>query len=241
MLYWPKPKAAISASDPPLHSQRLPPGPRSRSTNRRIATPPAAISSSSSKGTGTGTSIKIDTGSGAAPQEPVRRPHAPLAAPASPGVLRTSAPRTSQQPPAKDLGATAHPSKQAARSGKDSKDESNAAAEQQHRAFMDLLSAGFGCEAREEWRGVWLQVTEGALPPELVGSFFRNGPACFPTPQPDSSGRGGNPREGSSSAAAPGASCHPLDCGGLVAVVHLRGDGSALYRAARVRTCEQDA
>lgn len=61
------------------------------------------------------------------------------------------------------------------------------------------------------------QVTEGALPKQLHGTFFRNGPGRF-----------------SAGAEQYG---HPYDGDGLVASVAIR-DGRAFFRSAFIRTKE---
>ncbi|GIL62273.1 hypothetical protein Vafri_16563 [Volvox africanus] len=90
-----------------------------------------------------------------------------------------------------------------------------------YRPFLDAWDKGFGFNAREEPFGVWLQVTEGKLPPELRGTFFRNGPGRF-SRGPDVHG-------------------HPYDGDGLVASVAFPGDGRAFFRSAFVRTLEHNA
>ncbi|PNH06295.1 Apocarotenoid-15,15'-oxygenase [Tetrabaena socialis] len=88
-----------------------------------------------------------------------------------------------------------------------------------YRPFMDAWDKGFAFNAREERAGVWLQqVTEGAVPPELVGTYFRNGPGRF--------------RRG------PDTVRHPYDGDGLVAAVSFPGDGRAWLRSAFVKTLE---
>ncbi|GIM09572.1 hypothetical protein Vretimale_13395 [Volvox reticuliferus] len=90
-----------------------------------------------------------------------------------------------------------------------------------YRPFLDAWDKGFGFNSREEPCGVWLQVTEGKLPPELRGTFFRNGPGRF-SRGPDVHG-------------------HPYDGDGLVASVAFPGDGRAFFRSAAVRTLEHEA
>ncbi|KXZ45869.1 hypothetical protein GPECTOR_50g663 [Gonium pectorale] len=105
-----------------------------------------------------------------------------------------------------------------------------------YQAFQEAWDAGVELEAAELPEGAWLQVTEGVLPPELTGTYFRNGPA-----RPDRATAEGLAQGASSSASAPPRRPHPLDGDGLVAAVCFRGDGRAAFRSAFVRTAELEA
>jgi len=87
---------------------------------------------------------------------------------------------------------------------------------ERYRLFLDEWDKGF-MEAQEDPEGYYVDCIYGALPPELEGTLFRNGPGKFTV--------------GSSKID------HPYDGDGLVASLAFK-DGKAFFRSRFVRTPE---
>jgi all-trans-8'-apo-beta-carotenal 15,15'-oxygenase len=85
-----------------------------------------------------------------------------------------------------------------------------------YRLFLDEWDKGF-MDAEECADGYWADVVAGAIPPELEGTWFRNGPGRFTL--------GGEPIP------------HPYDGDGFVASLAFRG-GAAFFRSRFVATPE---
>eukprot|EP00951_Prasinocladus_malaysianus_P029039 scaffold266654_cov15-Prasinocladus_malaysianus.AAC.1 len=83
----------------------------------------------------------------------------------------------------------------------------------------DWASAYGECEEFPD--GYWLEVTEGSLPVDLCGTFFRNGPGKLSVGDAAGSER----------------VAHPFDAEGLVVSISIQ-DGNAFFRSKHVHTAE---
>jgi all-trans-8'-apo-beta-carotenal 15,15'-oxygenase len=86
-----------------------------------------------------------------------------------------------------------------------------------YQQFLDNWDRGF-IEAQEEPEGYYLEVVQGAVPPEIVGTLFRNGPGSFAV--------GGERVQ------------HPYDGDALVLSLAFDGTGRVFFRSRFVRTAE---